>query len=288
MEALLSLSFDSISSKDFSKIRKGLRQIEGLLAQICLSKSTSSSPSKRRASAVSTTDTSSPKNLAALADDPAFREFFRVQDGFEWNVATRLIACLERLMGMGSSSGQNDLMILSTLDLLQGILLLHPPSRVLFSREIHMNLLLDLLDELNCPAIQSHTLLVLVSALLSTPRNIRTFESIDGLLTVTSLFKSRSTSQSVKLKVMEFLYFYLMPETPSIASASAPSTAILQRSPSKLLGAFERRSINGPEFGGGGGDEDETLTTEDKQRLLGRYMSNVDDLVADLRENSPI
>lgn len=26
-----------------------------------------------------------PKELAALEDDPAFREFFKLQEGFEWN-----------------------------------------------------------------------------------------------------------------------------------------------------------------------------------------------------------
>lgn len=41
-------------------------------------------------------------------------------------------------MGKGSN-GQNDLLIIATLDLLQGALLLHPPSRELFAREIHMN-----------------------------------------------------------------------------------------------------------------------------------------------------
>ena len=35
--------------------------------------------------------------------------------------------------------GQNNLLILSTLDLIQGMLLLHPQSRKLFAREIHMN-----------------------------------------------------------------------------------------------------------------------------------------------------
>ena len=35
--------------------------------------------------------------------------------------------------------GQNDLLIVSTLDLLHGVLLMHPPSRSLFAREIYMN-----------------------------------------------------------------------------------------------------------------------------------------------------
>ena len=157
-----------------------------------------------------------------------------------------------------------------------------------------MNLLLDLLDPFNCPAIQSSTLLVLVTTLLAHPHNARAFERIDGLLTITSLFKSPNTTQSVKLKLLEFLYFYLMPETPSTpAAASAPNTAAgLQRSPSKPLGAFERRStVGGVEGGGGGGGSVEegegTRSTEEKQRMLGRYLSNVEDLVQDLRENAP-
>lgn len=90
MEALLSLAFDNIASKDAQKIRKGLRQIEGMLAQICLSsgKSKPNTPQHRRnASAINLGEQSqqSPKKLGALAEDLAFREFFRLQEGFEWN-----------------------------------------------------------------------------------------------------------------------------------------------------------------------------------------------------------
>jgi hypothetical protein len=200
-------------------------------------------------------------------------------------VAMRLITCLEHLLSRGSN-GANDLLIIATLDLIQGILLLHPPSRALFAREIYMNLLLDLLDPINCPAIQSSTLLTLVTALLDHPASTRTFEDLDGLLTVTSLFKLRATSREVKLKLVEFLYFYLMPETPTIpvAGSSAPNTAVLglQRSPSKLAAAFTR-SVNQPD----GRPTRETRSTEEKQRLLGRYLNNVEDLVEDLKETAP-
>ena len=146
---------------------------------------------------------------------------------------------------------------------------------------------MDLLEPVNCPAIQSATIITLVCALIETPQNTRTFETLDGLLTITSLFKSRETTREVKLKLVEFLYFYLMPETPSIPSASATVSvpAIIQRSPSKLAGAFNR--------GEGGGrkrsdsESDATKTTEEKQYLLGRHLSSVDDLVADLRESTP-
>lgn len=86
MEALLSLAFDNISSKDGLKIRKGIRQIEGLLAQICLPNLPSRLPQKRRPSAISLQpDGKNPKSLQEVAEDPAFREFFRLQENFGWN-----------------------------------------------------------------------------------------------------------------------------------------------------------------------------------------------------------
>lgn len=190
-------------------------------------------------------------------------------------VAQQLIECLERLFSKGDS-GQSDLLFVSTLDLLQGVLLIHPPSRALFSRGNKMELLLDLLDPSSCPAIQSAALLTLVTALLSYPKNTRTFENLDGLLTVTSLFKSRSTSREVKMKSVEFLYFYLMPETPHNDYDTPPSE---KRSTSKHR---RQNSVFTAE------DEDEeTRTTIEKQRLLGRYLNNVEDLVEDLKESIP-
>lgn len=88
------------------------------------------------------------------------------------------------------------------------------------------------------------------------------------------------------MKLVEFLYFYLMPETPSIPSAGAtPSVpAMLQRSPSKLAGAFNS-DVGGRKRTDS--DNGDTKTTREKQGLLGRYLSSVDDLVVDLRESAP-
>ena len=266
MESLLSLSFDNISSRDVNKIRKGLRQIEGLLAQICLAKGRDGKNNKAKVSGKADKATQSADSLAQVAADPAFREFFRLQEGFEGNVATKLVGCLERLLGLPGRQSTRakglyclltsiadddaDAAILSTLELLQGILLLHPPSRSLFRQEMHMNGLLDLLDVEIPPKVQCQALLVIVSALVGHPENTRTFEKLDGLMTVASLFKSRATAQEVKLKAVEFFYFYLMPETSKSAN--------------------------------------KVKSTKEKQQLLGRYMSNVAELVQDLQEASPL
>lgn len=83
---------------------------------------------------------------------------------------------------------------------------------------------------------------------------------------------------------MEFLYFYLMPETPSIPRADARDSVpgMLQRSPSKLAGAFGGNARKQVDH-----ENPDTRTTKEKQALLGRYLSNVDDLVVDLRESAP-
>ncbi len=138
-----------------------------------------------------------------------------------------------------------------------------------------------------------------MTALIDTPQNTRTFENLDGLLTITSLFRSRATSRDVKLKLIEFLYFYLMPEIPSIPSAAARDSvpALLQRSPSKLAKAFAFG--NGGGGGGGGSGESKngrpqssdsdgvTRSQEEKQALLGRHLNSVEELVKDLRRSAP-
>jgi hypothetical protein len=122
------------------------------------------------------------------------------------------------------------------------------------------------------------------------PQNTRVFEQLDGLLTITSLFKSRETGREVKFRLTEFLYFYLTPETPSIPRAdarmSAAAPGLLQRSPSKLAKVFG---------GGAAGDKERpgsesgaTLSVEAKKLFVDRYLPGVvDELLEDLDTYKP-
>lgn len=85
MESLLSLSFDHLSSNDNVKVRKGLRQLEGVLAQLCLSHTSSARTDRRKSVVTGEAPSSNPKELAALKADPAFCEYFKLQEGFEFN-----------------------------------------------------------------------------------------------------------------------------------------------------------------------------------------------------------
>jgi hypothetical protein len=83
MESLLSLSFSNISARDATRISKGLRQIEGLLSHICLSAPAQTSST----SAADPPAGPTCRTLSDLVRDPAFCEFFRLQNGFECNGA---------------------------------------------------------------------------------------------------------------------------------------------------------------------------------------------------------
>lgn len=156
------------------------------------------------------------------------------------------------------------------------------------TRTTQKQLLLDLIEPVNCPAVQSATIITLVVALLDSPQNTRVFERLDGLLTITSLFKDPDTVREVKFRLTEFLYFYLTPEIPSIPKASSSnqqSNGLLQRSPSKLIKAF-----------GGGGGRDRSisesngtvLSVETKKHYVDRYLPGVVDLlVKDLDTYKP-
>jgi hypothetical protein len=92
------------------------------------------------------------------------------------------------------------------------------------------------------------------------------------------------------MKLVEFLYFYLMPETapsPKVVT-SATNTAILGGRGRELAAAFadhRRRETITTQAGGEQEKGDgKTRSTEDKQNMLSKYLNNVQDLVEDLKE----
>jgi hypothetical protein len=133
-----------------------------------------------------------------------------------------------------------------------------------------------------------------VVALLDTPQNMRVFEQLDGLLTITSLFKNGETSREVKFRLTEFLYFYLTPETPSIPKAATrtdgAAPALLERSPSKLAKVFGGRAPGVAKNGRERADSEAgcTLSVEAKKQYVDRYLPGVvDELLKDLDTYKP-
>ncbi len=89
------------------------------------------------------------------------------------------------------------------------------------------------------------------------------------------------------MRLVEVLYFYLMPETaPSRTSASATNTAVLGGRGKELVAAFDRRreTVNVGDAAATTKVGVNTKSTEEKQHMLGKYLTNVSDFVEDLKE----
>lgn len=124
------------------------------------------------------------------------------------------------------------------------------------------------------PSIQISGISTLVSAMVREPRTIRMFEACNGVETMCRLFKSKETPKTVKLRILEFLFFYLIPETknPILSSSS-----------------------NGKDNNNGAGNSDaaqlnllkQKKTTEEKSKMLRKYLGNVDGLLAELESSKP-
>lgn len=176
------------------------------------------------------------------------KEFALKQDSFALNVAGRLALQVEDALG---SDYPVDVCI-ALLRLLRGVCLLHRPSRQVFNNEKHLTLLLQGIKHKN-PEVQVASIETLVAVLVRQVEAIRRFEQLKGLKLVSDVFKQSRTATPVKLAILQFLFFYLIPET------KFPNTN--QAIPRK--------------------------TTRAKQELLGRYLSNVDGLVRELEINRP-
>ncbi|KAA8904432.1 hypothetical protein TRICI_005482 [Trichomonascus ciferrii] len=174
---------------------------------------------------------------------PQLKEFLKLQDNYAYNIASRMAPVLDKM----ETTEQKKLL----LDCLQGLCLLHYPSRKVFSNDRFMTKLVKFLDPNNEPELHIRAINTLVSVMVREVRNIRKFEELDGLLHISTLFKSKEVSKEVKLRILEFLFFYLIPETQTNHVRS------------------------------------DRKTTEEKARMLEKYLSNVSGLVRELNMSKP-
>ncbi|GAA6061753.1 hypothetical protein JCM10212_000733 [Sporobolomyces blumeae] len=64
----------------------------------------------------------------------------------------------------------------------------------------------------------------LLCALVDRPKNMRAFEEMGGLASIVRVLKDKGAAQPVRIKVIELLYYYLLPETNLAASTSTVSS----------------------------------------------------------------
>ncbi|KAJ7098584.1 cell division control protein 14, SIN component-domain-containing protein [Mycena belliarum] len=228
LRTALEESLDDLASPRSSNTSKttALRALERLLAGACV-------PSRH-------------------LDDGELETFLALQLTFECNVPIRLLAFIAaatvHLDGLGGTKGwsatgeeadSDEAVELSTqlglaLSLLQGVALTHGASKTFLGRRPGLEVLLDLfLAARHLPlatppgqCLASTALDTLLCVLVDAPRALRVFEAAQGLHAVVRVLKRAATPREVRMKCLEFLYFYLLDETaaPTLSTPPAAST----------------------------------------------------------------
>ncbi|POY70841.1 hypothetical protein BMF94_6254 [Rhodotorula taiwanensis] len=65
----------------------------------------------------------------------------------------------------------------------------------------------------------------LLCGLVDRPKNMRAFEAVGGLGAIVRVLKDKGVAQSVRIKVIELLFYYLMPEANPAQPDTRPSTS---------------------------------------------------------------
>ncbi|KAG6854468.1 hypothetical protein C0991_006547 [Blastosporella zonata] len=219
MRASLQDSLDDLSSARSSSEAKSraLHRIERHLAEACISQDSS--------------------------EDPFC--FNALQYTFECNVPMRLLAwisvstsTLEVLTNKGLMDSERELQasklsdqLALSLSLIQGVSLNHTASKSYLGRKYPLEVLIDLLlasrhlsatpsssgdtpSSPQTPPLSSVILDTLLCVLVDAPAALRAFEDVNGTQAIVKILKRAGTPREVRMKCLEFLYFYLLDENP--------------------------------------------------------------------------
>jgi Cell division control protein 14, SIN component len=255
MDSQISKSFQLLNE---SKLSEALRELDGLLYSLC--KITPDTEKRSQSIRGGSTRRIGNANMSAqLYGRKETREFIRLQDCYIYNITGHLMEYL-----LKTTRGEEDITddeLVLCLEILQGACLLHYQSRQVFCSDASMEFLISSLESSKSSKVQIALINTVVSVMVREVYNIRKFEQLKGLAVICNLFKNKETAKDVKLRILEFLFFYLIPETR----------------------AHVKNGTNTKQHG----QRTERKTTEEKQALLGRYLSNVSGLVRELNMSRP-
>ncbi|KAL1663847.1 cell division control protein 14, SIN component-domain-containing protein [Schizophyllum commune] len=184
-----------------------------------------------------------------------------LQYTFECNVPSRLLTYLaafipkvEELASKGPSKTDRELdeprlitQIRQALGLIQGFALNHANTKRWLGRKYALEIFVDLFvvsrhlypddpsrkassgkssSNPNAPYLSSVVLDTLLCILVDAPAALRTFEECSGVQSVVRILKRAGTPREVRMKCLEFLYFYLLDETSdeTVTGKSRPPT----------------------------------------------------------------
>ncbi|KAF3269084.1 60S ribosomal protein L3 [Orbilia oligospora] len=216
-EEVLSQAFDRLShSHSPTSIQIGLDAIDEYLALVCSTPVPICSPVAAKISIATASTTLDLQEKLPYPTSPWIKEFRKLQDGFQYNIALRLVGCIDRI----------------------------------------------LIEKKN------------FSALLECPANMRTFEALNGLQTISLLFRNRQTPEKVRLRVTEFLYFYLLPEVEDSQGHQRNRYQMRESGYSSAqFVVIGNERVMGPK----------TRSIEQKEEMLGKHLKGIEGIVRDIR-----
>ncbi|KAH8834169.1 cell division control protein 14, SIN component-domain-containing protein [Flagelloscypha sp. PMI_526] len=188
--------------------------------------------------------------LSCMADN---KDFLALQFTFECNVPSRLlnsiavstihldgiVSKLDRITECETIASRLAL----SLFLMQGLVLNHPSSKSFVGRRASLEILLDLLltsrhlttpSSTSSPSLSSTIIDTLLCILVDNSAGLRAFEDVNGLQAIVKILKRAGTPREVRMKCLEFLYFYLLEESPiqTVMPASSTTTPVVITAPS--------------------------------------------------------
>jgi large subunit ribosomal protein L3e len=266
MEDIILESFRSLEGESLASRQNGILELQNLLEDLASSVQESSA----RKTATSRKQTSRNKSFtSAFFSTPKVCEFLSLQDNFTFNIAGRVADFVSKLVDTPEGKqmlldtvsrlqliSEHRKLLAPALQVIHGACIMHGRSRRCFSTRHTMMPLITCLKVVENPSVQIGAVNALVAVMAHEVANIRLFEDLDGLAVICLMFKRKETSKEVKLKILEFLFFYLVPETQRKDRLSHP-------------------------------DGIKRMNTDDKQKLLARYLSNVNGLVRELYMSKP-
>ncbi|KAH9482295.1 hypothetical protein JR316_0004393 [Psilocybe cubensis] len=212
-------------------------------------------------------------------DAQAKDAFMALQYTFECNIPSHLlpwiVTATARLEALLSKSSADDnraseaeelvAQLSLSLSLIQGVVLNHEASKHYLGRRSALEILLDLLlasRHVNSssssssssdspaptqampsttPPLTSIVLDTLLCILVDSSKALRAFEEANGVQSIVKILKRAGTPREVRMKCLEFLYFYLLDETPSLESLTST-----QPTPPPTAPATPARSLASP------------------------------------------
>ncbi|KAK7062343.1 carbamoyl-phosphate synthase [Favolaschia claudopus] len=196
--------------------------------------------------------------------------FLALQYTFECNVPSRILgwmvagtARLDALTSQGTidAAAEDEVATLTSqltlaLSIIQGVCLIHAPTKVYLGRRYALEVILDLFlssrhlsstpfaaannisgspvkPVLGAPLPLASVILdTLLCILVDSSPALRVFEACHGVHAVVKILKRAGTPREVRMKCLEFLYFYLLDETTSSLPVQQQSPAPAPTAPS--------------------------------------------------------